>query len=179
MDVLRFSGSIKLPVPETVAWTGSDKTLFIAGKGNIMWMDLSKSNPVWKSVGKYENIKAIAGADWKVVFMNNKGELLESKSPEAIKWKTIGSVDQSVAASVCCRTTSFMPQMEMVLLWVADLSRKSIVWTKPETVNNIVSLAANNGKLYALTNDGIIYQCETGKKDQKWLKIAYRNGIDY
>ncbi|MDP1760158.1 MAG: neutral/alkaline non-lysosomal ceramidase N-terminal domain-containing protein, partial [Candidatus Woesebacteria bacterium] len=34
----------------------------------------------------------------------------------------------------------------------------------------------NNEKLYALTNDGVIYKCEPRKKDHKWLKIANKNG---
>jgi hypothetical protein len=43
-------------------------------------------------------------------------------------------------------------------------------------VDYIVSLAATSRKLFALTAEGVLYQCEPGRKDTKWLKAAYRNG---
>ncbi|HPT22864.1 MAG TPA: hypothetical protein PLR88_13035, partial [Bacteroidales bacterium] len=165
----------KTPVPETVAMEGSDNKLFIAGKGNIMLMDLSENNSVWKSVARYDNIKAIAVADGKLLSMNNKGELLESKSLETIKWKTIGSVDESVVALSAAGNKLYAANGKG-LMWVADLSGKSIVWTKLKTTNNIISIAANKEQLYALTGEGIIYKYQGGK-DPQWLKIAYRNGV--
>ena len=60
-------------------------------------------------------------------------------------------------------------------LWTTDLSKKSIEWTKDEIVKNVISLAANKGKLYALTSEDVIYRCELSARDKKWLKIAYKN----
>ena len=52
---------------------------------------------------------------------------------------------------------------------------KSPEWVKSEMVSNIISLAGNNGNLYALTREGVIYKNEYIRNNHKWLKIAYRN----
>ncbi len=56
-----------------------------------------------------------------------------------------------------------------------NLSKKELQWVKSETADGIISLAANRNKLYAFTAAGILYSCETQHRDNKWLKIAYKN----
>lgn len=162
-------------VPDVSAFAGMAGELYIISKGELFKMDSFENNRGWNREGKTENIRSVAGLNGKLYAINNKGELLITKTGKGIKWKMIGSVDNSVTALTALNNTLFAAD-ENGSLWTADLSNKSIEWLKSETVYNIISLAANNGKIYALTNDGIIYQFEPWKKDNKWLKIAYRNG---
>ncbi|MCD4769704.1 MAG: hypothetical protein K8R35_06000 [Bacteroidales bacterium] len=165
----------KEAVPDVSAFVGMADKLYIISKGELFKMDPFENNSGWNREGKTENIRSVAGLNGDLYAINNKGELLITKAEKGIKWKKIGSVDNSVTALTALNNTLFAADGNGSL-WSADLSNKSIEWLKSETVYNIISLAANNGKIYALTNDGTIYQFEPWKKDNKWLKIAYRNG---
>ncbi len=60
-------------------------------------------------------------------------------------------------------------------LWSASLSEKPYTWDKTDMVPDIISLSSDNGKLYALAADGVIYRHDISVKDDKWLRIAYKN----
>ena len=165
----------KGPVPEITALGGLTNKLYIVSSGNLFWMNSSENNPTWKKAGKAENIRSIAGLNAILYAVNNNGELLETNVRGSVKWKMIGTVDNSVTA-IAAHDNKLFAANGNGSLWSADLSKNDLKWSKLESLNNIISLTANNGKLYALTNDGVIYQCEPGKKDPIWLKTAYKNG---
>ena len=48
-------------------------------------------------------------------------------------------------------------------------------WKLLESVDGIVSIAANSMKMFAITGDGVLYQCDPSRKEILWLKAAYRN----
>jgi hypothetical protein len=162
-------------VSEVTAMGGTNDKLYIVSKNDLLWMNPSENNSVWKKAGKAENIRAIAGLNGKLYAVNNIGELLETKISGEVKWKKIGLVDNSVTTLTASDNNLFAANGNGSL-WSVNISNKSIKYLKFEKINSIISIAANKGKLYALTNDGVIYQKELGKKDHKWLKIAYRNG---
>jgi hypothetical protein len=148
--------------------------LYIVSKNEIFCINPSEYNSGWKKAGIAENIISIAGLNGKLYGIHNNGDLLETKVSRGIKWNKIGTADNSVIALAASDNFLFAANGGGSL-WSADLSKKSIVWSKSEAVNGILSLAANGKRLYAITNEGVIYMCEVWKKDHKWLKIAYRN----
>ena len=162
-------------VPEVNAMGGLSDKLYVVSKSDLLGMKPSGNNSVWKKEGKAENIRSISGFNGKLYALNNKGEVLETKVQGGIKWKRIGSVDNSVT-TIAASDNKLFAANGNGSLWSADLSNKSFEWLKLESVNNIVSLTAKNKKLYVITNDGFIYVCEPGRKNYKWLKIANMNG---
>jgi hypothetical protein len=162
-------------VPALTAMGRLKNELFIVSNGELLLMNPSGSNTIWKKAGKVENIIAIAGLNDKLYAVNNNGDLLESKVKGAIKWKKIGSADISVTTLAASDNKLFAANGKGSL-WSADISKKDIEWIKIESVENIISLTANKGRLYALANDGVIYRYEPWNQYYKWLKIAYKNG---
>jgi hypothetical protein len=165
----------KGPVPEVNSMGGLNDKLFIISKDELMSMNPSENGSVWKKAGAAKNLSAIACSKTRLYALNNTGEILESKINGEVKWKKIGSVDKSVK-SITASDNELYAANETGSLWSAKIPVKSVEWLKQETVNDVISLAYNRGKLYALTLDGVLYQNEPAKNDHKWLKIAYRNG---
>lgn len=166
-------------VPEITAMGGSDDKLYLISKGDLLSLNPSEDKSTWIKAGKAENIMSIAGYGGRLYAVNNLGELLETKVRGGIKWKKIGLVDTSATVITASNNLLFAANPGGSL-WSADLSGKRIEWKKVESIRNsifnVVSLTSNNRKLYALTNENVIYQCEPGNIDSKWLKIAYKNG---
>ena len=166
-------------VPEPTAFAGLNDKLYIVSKDDLWSLNPSENIATWAKAGKAENIRSIAGFNNELYGINANGELLKTKVKSNLKWKKIGSVDKAVTVIAAYKNQLFGAG-ENGSLWSANLSGNRIEWTKVETIRNsinpIISLTANNRKLYALTSDDVIYQCEPGTKDSKWLKTAYRNG---
>jgi len=165
--------------PEPITIAGLNDKLYIVSNGDLLSMNPSDNNTTWTKAGKAENIRSVAGFNNELYGINANGELLKTKVKSNHQWKKIGSVDKAVTVIAAYKNQLFGAG-ENGSLWSANLSGNRIEWTKVETISNsinhIVSLTANNRKLYALTSDDVIYQCEPGTKDSKWLKTAYRNG---
>lgn len=166
-------------VPEPTAIAGLNDKLYIVSNGDLLSMNPSDNNATWAKAGKAESIRSIAGFNNELYGINANGELLKTKVKSGHQWKKIGTVDLAIAVIAAYKNQLFGAS-ENGSLWSANLSGNRIEWIKVETISNsinhIVSLTANNRKLYALTSDDVIYQCEPGTKDSKWLKTAYRNG---
>jgi hypothetical protein len=167
-------------LPETTAIGALNDKLYFESNSKLFSMDSSCNKSTWKEEGNAENIRSIAGFNNKLYAVSNNGELLESEVKSAARWKKAGSVDTSVTFIAAADNKLFAANSNGSF-WYAILSGKKIEWTKLETgknpISNIISIAANDRKLFALTSDGVIYQFEPGKRDSKWLKIAYRNGV--
>ena len=166
-------------VPKVTTMGVANDRLFLVSEGELFSMNPSGNNQAWEQAGKAENIRSIAGSKGALYAVTNKRELLATKISRKVTWQKIGLVENSVKYVAVINTQLFASDLNGSL-WSADLSKSKLEWVKVESVHNsitnIVSLAANNRKLYALTKDGDIYRCEQGKKDSRWLKIAYRNG---
>ena len=160
--------------PDARSMAGLKDKLYIISGNDLLYYSPALKGPVWKSAGRAENIIAISGYEDKVYALKNNGELFESRSSANVKWKKIGAADN----------TARLLSVSSGMLWVtagngtllsADLLRKPLKWEKREMVNNIISLSSDNGKLYALTKEGVLYKSEISDGAGKWLKIAYRN----
>jgi hypothetical protein len=165
----------KQKIQEVTSFTGMSDKLFCIIKGELFAMKPSENHEGWIREGKAKNIKHITSFDGKLFAINTEGELLATKPGKGIKWEKIGTIDKSVKTIAALDNILIAADAYGSLL-SADLSNKNIEWLRHKTDLNIISLAANNRKLYILTNDGTLYQFEPWKKGHKLLKIAYRNG---
>ena len=167
-------------IPTVTAMGGSNDKLFIVSNNELFDLDTSQNKFAWKKEGMAENIISIACLNEKLYGVNKNGELLETKINGGAKWKKVGFDDNSVTL-IAADGNKLFAANQNGSFWSSDLSENKIEWKKIESINksicNIISIAANNRKLYALSIDGIIYQCEPGNINSKWLKIAYRNGV--
>ncbi|MCE5345327.1 MAG: hypothetical protein LLG13_03415 [Bacteroidales bacterium] len=165
----------KESLQEVSLMTGSGNKIFILSKGILLCKDPESGNSSWKEIGKTGNVKAIAVLNENLYAVDNEGSLLVSKLEGGIKWKKIGSVDNSVTVLTSSGNNLFAAN-NSGLMWSADMAGKSIDWTKIQSVEDIISLTSKDGRIYALNNEGVIYQYESWNKYHKWLKVAYRNG---
>ena len=161
-------------MPEADALTGLNDKLFIVSRNKLLYSTPSGTDTVWRSSGNATDIISIAGHDGFIYGLNRNGEILYSKSEGKARWKMKGAGPKGsllIAASGNCLFATDGKGS----LWIYPLPLKSPDWQKNVMPDNIISLSGNNGKLYALSSDGVIYSCEPGRADPKWLKIAYRN----
>ena len=163
-------------VPEIIAISGLNDKLFIVSKeGDLLSMDPSDNSGIWRKVGKAQNIRSIAGSDNSLYGISDNRELLKARVTGRVKWEKIGTVDPSVTAIAAFRNKLYVVNGNGAT-WSADLWPKRIEWIKEESISNsvvnIVSLTSNNKKIFALTSDDVIYQCEPGSTDSRWIKTA-------
>jgi hypothetical protein len=168
------------PVPVAAALGAANDRLYLVSNGDLVSVNSSENKSTWEKAGKAENIRSIAGFNSKLYAVDNNGALLETDLKGVAGWKKIGSINNSITCLTAANNKLYAASPDGSL-WSSELSGNSIEWKKLESVSNsiplIISIAANGRRLYALTNDDVIYQCEPGKKDSKWLKIAYKNGV--
>lgn len=167
------------PIPEITAITGLNNKLYLISKDELLSANLSGKKVTWKKYGKAPAIRAIAGYKNELYGLSNSGELLKTNVQGGTPWKKIGTADKSVSMVTVFKNNIF-GLSQSGAMWAADLTAREICWKKVESISNslpdIVSLTSNDRKLFALSSDNIIYQCEPGKSDSRWLKTAYRNG---
>jgi hypothetical protein len=163
--------------PETTFAGQLNGKICLISNNEILQMDPDENHQDWKKVGDAATFTAIAGVNNIIYAINNKGELFKAKTNSGSEWVKIGLINSSANLLTASENTLYAASGSGTF-WSADLSEKKIKWKQCEIINSIsdvISIAANKGKLYSLTNDGIIYQTEPGRSDNKWLKIAYRN----
>ncbi len=167
------------PVPDITAISGLNDKLYLLSKGDLLSMNPSENNSTWRNIGKAQNVRSIAGFDNSLYGIGDNRELLKARITGRLKWEKIGSVDNSVTSIAAFRNQLYVVNASGTM-WSADLFSKKFEWIKVESISNsvgnIVSLTSNNKKLFALTSDDVIYQCEPGRTDSRWIKTAYRNG---
>ena len=166
-------------VPQHEAFGALHNKLYIVSNGELLSINPSQINAQWMKSGKAMHIKSIAGYKNNLYGIDNGGRLLKTSDSGIIKWEKIGIVDPSVTIIAIFKDRLYSANQAGVL-WFADLTPKKIEWKKVETIGNavtdIISLTANDRKLFALTSDDVIYQCEPDRKDSRWIKTAYKNG---
>jgi hypothetical protein len=160
--------------PDAHAMAGLKDKLFIISGNDLLYYSPALTGPTWKSAGKAENIISSAGNADKLYALKINGEIFETRSSSNIKWKKIGDVDNS-ARLLSASSGKLWITDGNGTLFTANLLKKPFMWEKSEMVNNIISFSSENGKLYALTNGGILYKSEISDIARNWLKIAYRN----
>jgi len=154
--------------------SGSNDKLYVISNEEILWRKLSEKGN-WTKAGNSHGINAIAASGGKLYTVNKNGELLQSDEMK-IKWKKTAQADRSVNSITVYRNNIYVANNRGEI-WRAPVSSPGKGWSKIVPLNNIVSLAANDRHLYALTGDGEVYRCQPEKKDAYWLMAAYRNNL--
>ncbi len=160
--------------PDAVGMTGLKGKIFIVNGTELLCAVPSESEMQWETVGKSENILSISGFNEKLFALNGKGEILESKLSGKVKWKKAATADNSARLLTVTSGKLFVTD-GLGTIWIASLTGKPLIWEKGDMVTNVISFSSDNGLLYALDTDGVIYRHDSSVKDSKWLKIAYRN----
>lgn len=160
--------------PDVTAMSGVKDKLFIISNNELSWVNPSASVLKWQKSGKIDNIRCIAGWKDKLYAINNNGDLLAGAIGQGmIKFQKIGSAKDAVALAVS--DSKFFISDGKGSIWSAARNGKNPDWSKLDITSNVVSMTFNNGKLYGLTDEDVIYQWEPWKRFNKWLKIAYKN----
>lgn len=167
---------VKESLPAVTTISGISDKLYMVSNSELLYKDLSENSNEWKKAGKAEKIITIAGLNNKLYAINNIGDLLLAKTPGKISWKRASSIDKSVTCLTASGDKLFAAN-ETGDLWTADLSKGRYDWVKLSIMKGIISLGVQNGNLYALTNEGIIYKGVPVKMEIKWLKVAYKNNV--
>jgi hypothetical protein len=160
--------------PDAVAMTGLNGEIFIVSGNKLLCSVLHESGIQWKPAGQAENLLSITGHDQNLYALTGTGDILESRTTGKPKWKKAGTADKSARLLAASAGKLFVTDGKGTL-WSAALNMKPLTWEKSDMVTNILSISSNNGKLYALTTNGVIYSYDISGMDSKWLKIAYRN----
>ncbi|MBK9389798.1 MAG: hypothetical protein IPN68_06260 [Bacteroidetes bacterium] len=162
-------------IPSADAMAATENGIFIISNKELFRINPDAERPEAEKAGNAENLIALAGIKGKLYGLNSKGEILESANKGTIKWKKIGNSDKSVTQIAVADGILYASGPDGILL-KANLSDKSFDWKKSEAPAGIISLTANEDRLYALTGEGVIYKCEPSRNNINWLKMAYRNG---
>ncbi len=160
--------------PVATAFAGVDNKLYIVSGSDLLYQNSSDAGHAWKKAGKAENIISIAGFNGKLYALNRNGELFETSTNSKIKWKKIGATFREVT-QIAASANTFFATDGLGAIWSTSISKKGSEWIKSESPGGIISLSTDNGNLYALTRDGVIYRYNSRGNTHKWLKIAYRN----
>jgi hypothetical protein len=162
--------------PDAGAMSAHHGKIFIINGNTLLCSVHNESGVQWKQVGQAENILSIAGYNQSLYALTGNGEVLESKTTGKPKWKKAATADKSARLLTVTSAKIFVTDGKGTL-WSSSVAGKSFTWQKSDMVSNIISFTSNDGKLYALDTDGIIYRKDLSVKDGKWLKIAYRNNV--
>lgn len=166
----------KETIPPFTAITGIDNELFIVSADSLFKKALDP-NSQWEYLGKAENIKYISGVKNMIFAITINGDLLKSDLRN-IKWEKQNIINKQITAIALFKNTMYAVDNDG-LFWSADMSKDKLEWVKTnyDKLNNIASLVANNKKLIAHTNDGVMYQFGGKYRKNAWIKIAYKNGV--
>ncbi|WP_119080003.1 hypothetical protein [Chitinophaga alhagiae] len=182
--------------PGYTAFTGAGGKLIISNNHTLLSAAAGSNAPAWQAAGGAAGVKLLAAEGNTLYALNKEGELLESHSanktlkkqkraagntsrlPESsfpANWIKKGTAPNATAITVLHGTIYAATPAG---LQFADVSTLGQRWQTMQAPANIISLAAYNNELYALTADDNIYRCNPAKGDN-WLRMARHNGITY
>ncbi len=167
------------PLRDCTAITGTSGNLWIISANNLFRLRANGNFLSCEETGKSDNIRFIAGSDCRLFAVNDRKELLVSElGRKKVKWRKIGLVSQAVKAMTASENELYTLS-EDGSVWVADISKRSIEWKEIGSLKlkDIISLAAGKRKLFAMTEENILYQSEISSGTYNWIKAAYKNGI--
>lgn len=123
-------------------------------------------------------VRCIAGLKDRLYGVTSSGELLLCH-PQAAKpeWENVGMTEAVTAitsSDECLYITTEKGG------WLSgSISGDEIIWENRGKMENVCSMACDGNRLYALTDENVLYQCELGGGTEEWLRIGYNNGDSY
>ncbi|WP_172594615.1 neutral/alkaline non-lysosomal ceramidase N-terminal domain-containing protein [Mariniphaga sediminis] len=163
-------------VPETTALSTMKNRLLIISRNELLGLNLSEnSNGIFTdNIGTATDIKFLTGVDNSLYGINASGELLRSGFNKQERWEKAGQIGHNVTALTSLDKTLFISNDKGEVRSLKPFE-DSANWKQLDSLQDIISLAASNEKLYALTSVGILFQLPLSGNNKKWLKIAYKN----
>ena len=159
----------------SVAGTGtSENKMFIISNSEIFALEPDENNLVGEKRGSSPGIISLAGNGTSIFALNNNGEILSSSSGEPFIWQKAGNIDKK-ATRIAISGGKLYASCPQGILWKSNLNTKRFEWKKIDAPEGIISLAADNRRIYALTSEGVLFNCEPSGEETRWLKMAYRN----
>lgn len=165
-------------IPHFTAITGVGDILFIINDGYLLRKKI-EANAKWEKITKTDNIKFLSGSKNLLLAVTLNGDLLLAKVNESnFKWNKINSIGIPIRTITVYRDVVYLADKKGNI-WTCDISKKNsrLIKTDIEPLNTVIKLSANNKKLLALTEDGVIYQYVGKEFGNRWIKIAYKNNV--
>ncbi len=158
-----------------IAFAGAGNTFF-ATNGRSLLTATAGSNPAWREAPAAAGARLLAAGENTLYAIDSAGQLLETRLPlqQRTAWARRGHAGNAAAIAVLHRT--------LYIATPAGLQHTGaggpLQWKNMPAPANIISLAAYNNELYALTADDNIYRCNPSKGSD-WLRMARHNGLTY
>ena len=168
----------KETIPSFTAITGIDNNFYIISDNSLLKKS-SAENSQWENIGKADGIKYISGVGNIIYAISKDGKLLQSDlDKETLNWEVLNTINKPITAIAVFNNSLFAVDNDGSF-WMADVSKDNFEWiqTNYDKLNNVVSLVANNKKLIAQTNDGVMYQFGGDYHKNAWVKIAFKNEV--
>ena len=168
----------KETIPTYTAITGIDNELFIVSDNYLLKKECV-ANSKWEKLGKADGVKYISGIKNIIFAISDDGKLLKSFLDKGnVKWEDTNSSQKSFTAIAVFENSLYAVDNDGSF-WKADISKSKLEWIKTDfdKLKNIASLVANDKKLIAQTNDGVMYQFGGNYHNNAWVKIAFKNGV--
>ena len=168
----------KEAIPSYTAITGIGNEIYIVSD-NFLLKKQCVANSQWEKLGKADRIKYISGIKNMIFAISDDGKLLKSNLVKGnIKWEDTKSSQKYFTALTVFDNSLYAVDKDGSF-WKSDASKDKLQWIKTDydKLKNINSLVANDKKLIAQTNDGVMYQFGGDYHNNAWVKIAFKNGV--
>ncbi len=161
-------------LPDVTSLGGSPDKVFIIKKGELFFRDLSKSESQWSKAGNDMALVAVAGSERKIYGVDASGKFYDSNYGKIAKWRR-SSIPDKPTVSLTFSLNCLISLDAAGKIWMVNPEGSKMNWSMLTSPDGTISIASIGRKLYALTGDGVIFQCEPASDRIKWLKAAYRN----
>lgn len=161
-------------LPGTTGIGGDPQGIFIVRNGELLAGEPSQTGQLWKKTGNKRNIVAVTGNGKKIYGADASGKFFSSGPGKKITWRKTG-IPGMLTLSLACSPDCLYSLDNKGSIWMIDPDAGTAGWTGISSPDGVISIAAINRKLYALTGSGVMYQCEPSSGRIKWLKAAGRN----
>ena len=164
-------------IPGIKALSGNDKCLFALTSGGALqqgkWV---RGQLKWNPIEKDADFCFIAVCRHKIYAIDRKNQLWV-KAVTAKKWKKMETVPSPKGFTASEGKLYLATDKDE--LWEGIPDRDNVVWRRIGGAERVLGLAAAKGRLYALTANQILWQHPEGEVYSPWLKIGYKNELNW
>ena len=162
---------------EAIAMCSVDEIIYIATpKGDIFSVDTEDLHHN-KKIGNLPQVKFLAGLKDLLYAIDHRGNLFVGNPKTNLEWKQISSI-QGVTAFTGSAENLYLSTTKGDLL-KGTVNAETIRWSTIGTGVDIITLASDELRIYAVTSDNFLLQRSTKKENDDWQRIGYNNGATY
>jgi hypothetical protein len=164
-------------VLEAIAMCSVDEVIYIASPNGDIYLIDTEELQKNKKAGSLPHVKFLAGLNGLLYAIDNKGSLLTGNPKTGLEWKQISAI-QGVTAFTGSGENLYVSTIEGKLL-MGTVNEETINWIPIGKGPDIISLAGDHQRIYAVTKDNFLLQRSVRKQDDDWQRIGYNNGATY